>query len=95
VRLKAILKSRRNVKMQIRNFYSDMVPSVRNPLDSIVLSPHTLHHDYAVDESVGDYQSLLPSPCCCQYHEQGADCVSNGLSSWIKDKYLQIKRKCE
>ncbi len=28
--------------MQTHNFYANPVPSIRNPLDSIVLNPHTI-----------------------------------------------------
>ena len=42
-------------KMQIHNFYADPVPSVRNPLDSIVLSPHTIKpNDFSLASMKGD-----------------------------------------
>ena len=60
--------------MQIHNFYSDLVPSVRSPLDSIVLSPHTIKHDAfnftSLDADSCDYQTLLPSISNCKYHDQ-------------------------
>ena len=60
--------------MQIDNFYSDPVPSVRNPLDSIVLSPHTLgNHDAGLAQmevGTSDYRSVLPSIPSCEYHDQ-------------------------
>ena len=62
--------------MQIQNFYSDPIPSVRNPLDSIVLSPHTIRtHDInlaELEDVSNGYQSLLPSLDSCQYHDQDA-----------------------
>ena len=60
--------------MQINNFYSDPLPSVRNPLDSIVLSPHTIRsHDTSLaqrEAATGDYRSVLPSIPSCEYHDQ-------------------------
>ena len=60
--------------MQINNFYSDLVPSVRNPLDSIVLSPHTIKHNAfdftTLDADSCDYQNLLPSISSCKYYDQ-------------------------
>jgi len=42
-------------KMQIHNFYADPVPSIRNPLDSIVLSPHTIKpNDFSLTKMKGD-----------------------------------------
>ena len=65
-------------KMQIQNFYADPVPSIRNPLDSIVLSPHTIKpNDYCLinmKEDSCDYQTLLPSISSCQYYGRDA-CV--------------------
>ena len=60
--------------MQINNFYTDPFPSVRNPLDSIVLSPHTIKtNDIALadpEKDFSDYQSVLPSISACEYHNQ-------------------------
>ena len=60
--------------MQINNFYSDPMPSVRNPLDSIVLSPHTVKPNEAnlvdFEKDFSDYRSVLPSLCSCEYHSQ-------------------------
>ncbi len=60
--------------MQIHNFYADPVPSIRNPLDSIVLSPHTIKaNDFGLTnmkEDYCDYQTLLPSSSSCQYYDR-------------------------
>ena len=60
--------------MQIYNFYTDPIPSVRNPLDSIVLSPHTIKTNNfglaEMEEDSSDYQSVLPSMGSCEYHDQ-------------------------
>ena len=73
--------------MQIHNFYSDPVPSVRNPLDSIVLSPHTLRMDHIslinIDDDSSDYQSLLPSLRSCEFHDQGICMEANSLPRYI------------
>ena len=75
--------------MQIYNFYSDPVPLVRNPLDSIVLSPHTIRTDYIslkdMDEDFSDYQSLLPSIDSCEYHAQDTCPQSAGFSKGVRD----------
>ena len=64
--------------MQIHNFYADPVPSIRNPLDSIVLSPHTVQpNDFSLTimkEDCGDYQTLLPPISSCQYYGRN-DCM--------------------
>jgi hypothetical protein len=41
--------------MQIHNFYADPVPSIRNPLDSIVLNPHTMKpNDFSLSNTKED-----------------------------------------
>jgi len=76
--------------MQIHNFFSDPVPSVRNPLDSIVLSPHSINaNDFGLAdfaEDPNDYQSVLPSLCSCAYHDQAACKGTNTISKSIWDK---------
>jgi len=73
--------------MQINNFYSDLVPSVRQPLDSIVLSPHTITQnsfnltDMAEDSH--DYQTLLPPVCCCRYHDEYARIQTKSFPRWL------------
>ena len=73
--------------MQIHNFYSDMVPTVRSPLDSIVLSPHTIKHDAfnlnAVDADSCDYQTVLPSISSCKYYDQDSCRKSNTVPKKI------------
>ena len=76
--------------MQIHNFFSDPVPSVRNPLDSIVLSPHSINaNDFGLAdfaEDPNDYQSVLPSLCSCAYHDQAACEGTETISKSIWDK---------
>ncbi|CAB1074512.1 hypothetical protein D1AOALGA4SA_2331 [Olavius algarvensis Delta 1 endosymbiont] len=75
--------------MQIHNFYADPIPSVRNPLDSIVLSPHTLRTDHIsltdMEEDSSGYQSLLPSVDSCDYHAQVTCSRSTGFSKAVRD----------
>jgi hypothetical protein len=84
--------------MQILNFYSDPVPSVRNPLDSIVLSPHTFKgNDFGLadmGEDPGDYQSLLPSIRSCELHDQDTCIESNPLPRYIWDRFRHLLRGC-
>ncbi|CAB1064953.1 hypothetical protein D1BOALGB6SA_9750 [Olavius sp. associated proteobacterium Delta 1] len=84
--------------MQIHNFYSDPVPSVRNPLDSIVLSPHTIraHHISLtdMDEDSSDYQSLLPSIRSCEFHGQDTGLAANSLPRYIWDRCRHLIRIC-
>ena len=81
--------------MQINNFYSDPVPSVRNPLDSIVLSPHTLESNdtglAGMGEDPGDYQSLLPSIRSCKYHDQDSCRDGNYLLRYIGKWCRKVK----
>ena len=73
--------------MQIHNFYADPVPSVRNPLDSIVLSPHTIKpNDFSLTnmkEDCCDYQTLLPSISSCQYYDRKACMQTKSLPTCI------------
>lgn len=76
--------------MQINNFYADPVPSVRNPLDSIVLSPHTIKpNEFGLAnmaEGSSDYQSLLPSVCSCEFHDQNTCKLTDSLPRLIWDR---------
>lgn len=80
--------------MQIHNFYTDPVPSVRNPLDSIVLSPHTIKpNDFSLAEvvdEVQDYQSVLPSISSCEYHEQDTCSQSKLFSRCFRDIFCRF-----
>jgi hypothetical protein len=81
-------------EMQIHNFYSDPVPSVRNPLDSIVLSPHTIRfNDFSLadmEEASSDYQSLLPSISSCEYHEQDTCSQTELFSRCFRDIFCRF-----
>lgn len=83
--------------MQIHNFYSDMVPTVRSPLDSIVLSPHTIKHDAfnlnAVDADSCDYQTVLPSISSCKYYDQDSCRKSNTVPKKIWRMFCVLLRK--
>jgi|GEM_PF-1406669 len=80
--------------MQIHNFYSDPVPSVRNPLDSIVLSPHTIKaNDFglaAPEEDSSDYQSVLQSIRSCGYHDQDTCSQSKSLLTCVQDIFYRV-----
>jgi len=82
--------------MQIHNFYSDPIPSVRNPLDSIVLSPHTLGTDHislsGMGEDSSDYQSLLPSIRSCEFHDQDTCMEANFLTRYICGRCRRLIR---
>ena len=73
--------------MQIHNFYADPMPSVRNPLDSIVLSPHTMqYNEFSLDDAEADacdYRSLLPSPSSCKYYYYNTGRRSNASARYI------------
>jgi len=80
--------------MQIHNFYADLIPSVRNPLDSIVLSPHTLRTDHIsladLEENSSGYQSLLPSIDSCDYHAQDNCSRSASFSKTVRDVFYRV-----
>jgi len=82
--------------MQIHNFYSDPIPSVRNPLDSIVLSPHTINSNgfslAEAEDEAHDYQSVLPSISSCEYHEQDTCSLANSLPRYIWDRCRHLIR---
>jgi hypothetical protein len=84
--------------MQIQNFYSDPVPSVRNPLDSIVLSPHTIKSNgfslAGMQEDSSDYQLLLPSISSCEYHNQDTCRDTNSLPRYIWGRYRKLIGRC-
>ncbi len=83
--------------MQIHNFYTDPVPSVRNPLDSIVLSPHTINaNDFGLtdpEKDSNDYRSVLPSICSCAYHGQDTSRKRDSISNSIWDKCRAIFKR--
>ncbi len=85
--------------MQIQNFYSDPVPSVRNPLDSIVLSPHTIRsNDFSLADMEGDssdYQSLLPSIGSCDYHDQDTCSQSKLFSRCLRNIFYRFFKSRE
>ena len=85
--------------MQIHNFYADPVPSIRNPLDSIVLSPHTIKpDDYCLinmEEDSCDYQTLLPSISSCQYHDRDACVQTKSLPKCIWAKCCRFFKKLD
>ncbi len=80
--------------MQIHNFYTDPVPSIRNPLDSIVLSPHTIKsNDFSLIsmmEDSCDYQTLLPSISSCEYYDRKACKQSKSLPKCIWAKCYRL-----
>ena len=85
--------------MQIHNFYADPVPSTRNPLDSIVLSPHTIKaNDFSLTgmkEDYCDYQTLLPSVSSCQYYDRNACMQTTSLPKCIWAKCRRFIKKCD
>ena len=85
--------------MQIHNFYADPVPSIRNPLDSIVLSPHTITpNDFSLTnmgEDCCDYQTLLPSISSCEYYDR-KDCKqTESLPKYIWAKCCRLIKNCD
>ena len=80
--------------MQIHNFYADPVPSVRNPLDSIVLSPHTIKsNDFSLMNLMADscdYQTLLPSITSCGYYDRKACQQTTSLPTCIWAKFYRL-----
>jgi len=83
--------------MQINNFYSDPVPAIRNPLDSIVLSPHTIKpNDFSmtdIKEECCDYQTFLPSISSCQFYDGNACMQSASLPRCIWAKCFRLLKK--
>ena len=79
--------------MQINNFYTVPFPSVRNPLDSIVLSPHTIKaNDFGLanmEEDCSDYRSILPSICICKYHDQDACSQSKSFLQYMRQIFCR------
>ena len=84
--------------MQLNNFYSDPVPSVRNPLDSIVLSPHTIGtHEVSLaqmEAATSGYRSVLPSIHSCDYHYQDTCRETNSFLRYIGKWCRQLNRRC-
>jgi hypothetical protein len=84
--------------MQIQNFFADPVPSVRNPLDSIVLSPHTFSADHIsladIDADSSDYQSLLPSIRSCEFHDQDTCMGAKSIPRYIWNRWRHQIRRC-
>jgi hypothetical protein len=85
--------------MQIHNFYADPLPSIRNPLDSIVLSPHTIKsNDFSMTDMKADccdYQTLLPSISSCQYYDRTACTHTNSLLRCIWETCSRFIKKCD
>jgi len=83
--------------VQIHNFYEDPVPSIRSPLDSIVLSPHTITpNDYCLanmTEDCCDYQTVLPSISSCQYYDQNACELTKSLPKYIWATCFRLFKK--
>jgi hypothetical protein len=85
--------------VQIHNFYTDPVPSIRSPLDSIVLSPHTIKSTdiclINMEEESCDYQTLLPSISSCQYYGREAWVQTKSLPKCFWEKCCRFfKKKC-
>ena len=85
--------------MQIQHFCEDPVPSIRSPLDSIVLSPHTITpNDYCLvnmKEDCCDYQTVLPSISSCQYYDQNACEQTNSLPKCIWATCCRLFKKLD
>jgi hypothetical protein len=83
--------------MQIHNFYADPFPSIRNPLDSIVLSPHTIKaNDFSLTnrmEDCCDYQTLLPSISSCQFYDRNTWMQTKSLPKCIWVKCCRLVKK--
>ena len=82
--------------MQINNFYSDFVPSVRQPLDCIVLSPHTIGQNSfnltgAVEDS-HDYQTLLPPISGCMYYDEHGCDQAASFPKWLWVRCCRLTR---
>ncbi len=79
--------------MQVHNFYDVPVPSVRNPLNSIALSPDAVRFNsynlQNVQEDYGDFQSVLPSPNSCLLHGDGK-CLK---PAWLINLFQRRRRR--
>ncbi len=82
--------------MQINHFYSDSLPTVRNALDSIVLSPHTVRPNEVGlmddENNLSDYQSVLPPVCSCEFHDQATCRSASYWPGFIRDKWRKLFR---
>ena len=85
--------------MQIHNFFPDPVPVVRNPLDNIVLSPHTIKpNDFSmtgINEDCCDYQTLLPSISSCRFFDRKVCMQRKPVSKCIWTKWAHFLKKCD
>jgi hypothetical protein len=83
--------------MQVRHYYEDPLPSVRNPLNSIALSPDSIRYNsYSlqnVQEDFGDFQSILPSPSSCFLYGDGSFRKPARLIRWLQRCRGRIKSK--
>jgi hypothetical protein len=74
--------------MQVRNFYEDPLPSVRNPLNSIALSPDSIrynNHDLrSVPQDFGDFQSIMPPLNSCLLYSEGNCRKPAWLVGWFQ-----------
>ena len=81
--------------MQVHNFYEDPVPTVRNPLNSIALSPDAIRFNsynlQNVQEDYGDLQSILPSPNSCLLHGDGSCRKPAWLINWFQRRRRRSK----
>ena len=81
--------------MQMHNFYDDPVPSVRNPLNSIVLSPDSIRSNsynlQNAQDDYGDFQSILPSPNSCLLYGDGSCRKPGRLISWFQRRKRRSK----
>lgn len=84
--------------MQINNFYTDMMPSVRSPLDSIALSPHTISHsDFKLanmQKDTCDYQSVLMSTGSCKYYDSTDAESPSACSRWLRNRCDKLLKQC-
>ena len=85
--------------MQIQNFYSDWLPSTSSPLDSIVLSPHTIKtQDFnltAMNENYCEMESLLCphdldhlSPFASSQEKYSCTCQLKKCFNWFRNRCL-------
>ncbi len=84
--------------MQIQNFYSDWLPAPSSPLDSIVLSPHTLNtgdFNFATrKEDYCDSPSLLCPGDPTQFCPFGSSPVQSGGTCQIKKCFNWLREQC-
>jgi hypothetical protein len=84
--------------MQIQNFYSDWLPASSSPLDSIVLSPHTMNtrdcNISTIKEDYCDSPSLLCPQDPNQFSPFASSQKQSGCTCQLKKCFIWFRKRC-